>query len=148
MQMQQDNWIPLNKDPFERAWVALQHFGAQALHHVEAELKAKGFPSLEWYDVLWALEREGPQRQRDLANHILVARYSLSRLVDRMEADGLVERQECLEDLRGQMVVITAAGLTLRQQMWSAYSPALQATMGKLSAEEAAQLAALLSKLA
>lgn len=148
MQMQQDNWIPTNKDPFERAWVALQHFGAQALEHVEAQLKAKGFPSLEWYDILWALEREGPQRQRDLANHILVARYSLSRLVDRMEADGVVERRECKEDLRGQMVAITAAGLTLRKKMWAAYSPALQGAVGKLNAAEAAQLAALLSKLA
>jgi DNA-binding MarR family transcriptional regulator len=146
--MQQDNWIPTNKDPYERAWVALQHFGAQALEHVEAELKSEGFPSLEWYDVLWALEREGPQRQRDLANHILVARYSLSRLVDRMEGEGLVERKQCAEDLRGQMVVLTDAGRALRKRIWAAYGPALQATMGKLSASEAAQLAALLSKLA
>ena len=149
MQMQQDNWIPTNKDPHERAWVALQHFGAQALERVEAQLKVSGFPSLEWYDVLWALEREGPQRQRDLANHILVtARYSVSRLVDRMEGEGLVERRECPEDLRGQMVAITDAGLALRRRMWAAYAPALQATMGKLNGEEAAQLAALLSKLA
>ena len=144
MQMQQ----PTNKDPHERAWVALQLFGAQALEKVEAELKTAGFPTLEWYDVLWALEREGPMRQRDLANHILVARYSLSRLVDRMEADGLVERKDCVEDARGQMVHITAAGRDLRKRTWGAYSPALQGAMGKLSADEAAQLAALLSKLA
>lgn len=148
MQMQQDNWIPTNKDPHERAWVALQLFGAQALEKVEADLKTQGFPSIEWYDILWALEREGPQRQRDLANHLLVARYSLSRLVDRMEADGLVERRECPEDLRGQMVHLTEAGKTLRKQIWGAYSPALQGAMGKLSPMEAAQLAALLSKLA
>ena len=148
MQMQQPNWIPTNKDPRERAWVALQHFGAQALERVEGELKTAGFPPLEWYDVLWALEREGPQRQRDLANHILVARYSLSRLVDRMEADGLVERRDCPDDLRGQEVHLTDAGRALRKQIWTAYSPAIQGAMGQLSAEEAAQLAALLSKLA
>lgn len=146
--MQQDIRIPANKDPHERAWVALQVFGGQALERVESELKAKGFPLLEWYDILWALEREGPQRQRDLANHLLVARYSLSRLVDRMESEGLVARRECPEDLRGQMVHITAVGQALRKEIWAAYSPALQAAMGKLSAEEAAQLAALLSKLA
>ncbi|MFT3729052.1 MAG: MarR family winged helix-turn-helix transcriptional regulator [Terricaulis sp.] len=146
--MQQNNWIPTNKDPHERAWVSLQMFGAQALEKVEAALKSQGFPSIEWYDILWALEREGPQRQRDLANHLLVARYSLSRLVDRMEANGLVERRECPEDLRGQMVVVTEAGLALRRKIWTAYSPALQGAMGKLNADEAAQLAALLSKLA
>lgn len=146
--MQQPNWIPTNKDPRERAWVALQHFGAQALERVEGELKTAGFPPLEWYDVLWALEREGPMRQRDLANHILVARYSLSRLVDRMEADGLVERRDCPDDLRGQEVHLTQAGRELRMRAWTAYSPAIQGTMGRLSADEAAQLAALLSKLA
>ena len=146
MQMQQR--IPTNKDPHERAWVALQLFGSQALEKVEAELKTAGFPPLEWYDVLWALEREGPQRQRDLANHILVARYSLSRLVDRMEAEGVVERRDCPEDARGQTVHITDAGRALRKRAWGAYSPALQGVMGKLSADEAAQLAALLSKLA
>lgn len=146
--MQQDIWIPTNKDPHERAWVALQVFGAQALERVETELKTKGFPSIEWYDILWALEREGPQRQRELANHLLVARYSLSRLIDRMEAEGYVERHECKEDLRGQMVHLTEAGRALRKKMWAAYAPALQATMGKLDADEATQLAALLSKLA
>lgn len=145
--MQQDNWKPTNKDPFERAWVALQHFGAQALERVDGELKSAGFPPLEWYDVLWALERLGPQRQRDLANHILVARYSLSRLIDRMEADGLVERRTCPEDLRGQTVHITEAGLDMRKRTWVTYSPAIQGTMGKLTADEAAQLAELLSKL-
>jgi DNA-binding MarR family transcriptional regulator len=64
-----------------------------------------------------------------------------------MEDDGLVERRECPEDLRGQTVHITDAGLALRKKMWGAYSPALQGTMGKLDAKEAAQLAALLSKL-
>jgi len=148
MQMQQDSWIPTNKDPHERAWVALQVFGAQALEKVETALKDQGFPSIEWYDILWALEREGPQRQRDLANHLLVARYSLSRLVDRMEAEGSVERRECPEDLRGQTVHLTEAGRAQRKKMWAAYSPALQGAMGKLNADEAAQLAALLSKLA
>ncbi|GAM96555.1 transcriptional regulator of MarR family [alpha proteobacterium U9-1i] len=97
--------------------------------------------------MLWALEREGPLRQRDLANHMLAARYSLSRLVDRMEAEGLVERRECPEDLRGQMVHATEAGQKLRKQAWTAYGPAIQAELSPLTAEEAAQLAELLSKL-
>lgn len=146
--MQQMNRIPKNKDPRERAWVALQLFGPATMEKIEAALKTEGFPPLEWYDVLWALEREGPQRQRDLANYILVARYSLSRLVDRMEAEGLVERKDCADDARGQTVHLTEAGRDLRKRAWGAYSPAIQEVMGKLTADEAGQLAALLSKLA
>jgi DNA-binding MarR family transcriptional regulator len=151
MQMQQHDrrkWRPTNKDPRERAWVALQYFGSALLERVEYELKAAGFPGVEHYDVLWGLQREGPMRQRDLADHTLQARYSISRLVDRMEADGLVERRDCPNDARGQMVHPTAAGLKLRKQMWAVYGKAIQQAMGPLSEKEAAMLATLMAKLA
>lgn len=105
-------------------------------------------PPLEWYDVLWALDREGPQRQRDLANYMLVARYSVSRLIDKLEAEGLVERHQCPTDARGQLVHITAAGLKLRKEMWSVYGKAINDVLAPLSEKEAQQLATLLLKLA
>jgi DNA-binding MarR family transcriptional regulator len=117
------------------------------LERVEARLKEAGFPPLEWYDVLWAIEREGPLRQRDLAANMLIARYSISRLIDRMEADGLVERRTCPGDARGQVVHATRAGLALRKAMWGAYEPAMKEALGALSEAEALQLAALLTKL-
>lgn len=145
--MQQKRWKPDNKDPRERAWVAVQYFGAALLERVEAALKAADLPGLEWYDVLWALERQGPLRQRDLGEHVLLARYSVSRLIDRMEAEKLVERRECPTDARGQVVHATQAGLDLRKRMWAVHGPAIQAALAPLTREEAAQLAELLSKL-
>lgn len=141
-------WRPDNKDPRERAWVAVQYFGSGLLERVEADLKAQGVPGIEWYDVLWALERKGPLRQRDLAENLLLARYSLSRLVNRMETEGLVVRRACADDARGQMVHLTPAGLALRKRIWAVYGPAIQRGLAPLSKTEAAQLAALLSKLA
>jgi DNA-binding MarR family transcriptional regulator len=137
----------LPKDPYERAWVAIQRFGPALLERVETELKAAGFPALEYYDVLWAIEREGPLRQRDLAAHMLIARYSISRLIDRMAAEGLVERRECPNDARGQVVHATAKGLRLRKSMWAVYGAALREALNPLSAKGAVQLAALLAKL-
>jgi DNA-binding MarR family transcriptional regulator len=144
---EQKSRVPTNKDPRERAWVAIQMFGSTILERVESTLKAKGFPGLEWYDVLWGLEREGPLRQRDLGDYLLLARYSVSRLVDRMEADGLVQRRECPEDGRGQLVHITEAGLEMRKTMWVVYGPAIQAALAPLTPEEAALLATLMAKL-
>lgn len=145
MQMQ----LPfLPKDPVQRAWVAVQRFGPALLERVEARLRDAGLPPLEWYDVLWAVEREGPQRQRDLAGHMLLARYSISRLVDRMEADRLVERRECPGDARGQMIYITAAGLKLRKEIWAVYGKAIKEALTPLTEKEALQLATLLVKLA
>jgi DNA-binding MarR family transcriptional regulator len=137
----------LPKDPVQRAWVALQRFGPALLERVEAQLRDAGLPPLEWYDVLWAIEREGPQRQRDLAGHMLLARYSISRLVDRLEADGLVERRDCPNDARGQMVHISQAGLKLRKEMWTTYGKAIRDALAPLTEKEALQLAALLVKL-
>lgn len=140
--------VQLPKDPVQRAWVALQRFGPAVLDRVEGELQAAGFPALEWYSVLWAIERGGPLRQRDLAGHMLIARYSISRLIDRMEEDGVVERRACAEDARGQMVHVTAKGLKLRKAMWAVYGKAMREALAPLSEREALQLAALLSKLA
>ena len=147
-QKQAPKTLVLPKDSVQRAWVAVQRFGPALLERVEAQLRAAGLPALEWYDVLWALEREGPLRQRDLADHMLIARYSISRLIDRMEADGLVERRECPQDGRGQLVHVTPAGLKLRKTMWTTYSKAMREALAPLSDKEALQLAALLSKLA
>lgn len=140
--------ISLPKDPVQRAWVALQHNGPALLEQVEMEMKQAGFPSLEHYDVLWAIEREGPLRQRDLAGHMLIARYSISRLIDRMEADGLVVRRECPEDARGQLIHATPKGLKLRKDMWAVYGRAMRQALSPLTEKEALQLAALLAKLA
>lgn len=147
MQMQQPS-IFLPKDPVPRAWVAIQRFGPALLERVEARVQDAGLPALEWYDVLWAIEREGPLRQRDLANHMLLKRYSISRLIDRLEAEGLVERRECPGDARGQLLHLTPAGAKLRKEMWAVYGKAMREALAPLSEKEALQLTTLLLKLA
>lgn len=117
------------------------------LDQVERDVKAAGLPALEWYDVLWALEREGPLRQRDLAKHMLIARYSISRLIDRMEGDGLVARRACPEDARGALVHATPAGRALRKRIWKVYDSAMRAALAPLTDKDKAALAALLFKL-
>jgi len=79
---------------------------------------------------------------------MLLAQYNLSRLIDRMEEAGYVERRALKEDRRGQAIVITAAGKTLRRRMWSIYGPAIQAAIGDhLSPKQIDTLSALLCAL-
>jgi DNA-binding MarR family transcriptional regulator len=138
----------LPKDPVQRAWVAVQRYGPALLERIETRVTEAGFPPLEWYDVLWAIEREGPLRQRDLAGHMLIARYSISRLIDRMEQERLVERRECPNDGRGQLIHATPKGLKLRKAIWTVYDKAMRDALAPLSGKEATHLAALLAKLA
>jgi len=133
----------------EKAWIALLRTAPPLFDRVEAALKAKGHPPLAWYDVLWELERAGePLRQRGLGERLLVARYNLSRLIDRLEADGLIGREDCADDARGQMLKLTRSGKALRAKMWPDYAAAISDAVGsRLSASEAETLAKLLDKL-
>ena len=133
----------------EKAWIALLRSAPALFEHVDAALKAEGFPVLAWYDVLWELERaDSPMRPRDLGERLLVARYNLSRLLDRLENEGLIEREDCPDDARGQMLKLTRAGKALRAKMWPVYAAAIRDLVEtKLSAAEAETLAKLLEKL-
>jgi DNA-binding MarR family transcriptional regulator len=140
----------LPKDPGAAVWVALIRASTGVQAAVQAEGKAAGFPPLEWYDVLWELER-GPAEGRrpfELESRLLLAQYNLSRLIDRLERAGYVGRQRCPSDGRGQVLVITESGRALRKAMWSVYSAAIQRHVGdKLDGEEARTLCTLLLRL-
>lgn len=135
-----------------RAWTGLVRAQACVLGAVEAELKRAGLPSLAWYDVLRELQRApgGQLRPHEIERSLLLAQPNVSRLIDRLEHAGLVERRACLEDGRGQHVAITPAGRALRRRMWPVYRAAIQRHVGaRLENERAAEtLTALLARLA
>ncbi len=135
-------------DPIQRAWVALGRVSQSVQCHVETALKDAGFPELSWYTVLWELERAGkPTRPKDLAIPLFILPYQLSRLVDRMEKDGLVKRIACKEDKRGHLLEPTAKGFALRKAMWTVYAPAMDDALNRINDKEALELARLLNKL-
>src|SRR5262245_44129656 len=139
----------LPSDAVIRAWARLIRAQQAVLAAVEAELKTAGFPPLAWYDVLLELSRaqEG-LRPFALEQELLLAQYNLSRLLDRLERAGYLERRACPEDGRGQIVAITAAGRALVKRIWPTYRAAIARHLGaKLSEDEASRLATLLGKL-
>jgi len=132
-----------------RAWARLIKAQRQALAAIERALSAAKLPPLAWYDVLLELERAGGSlRPFELEREMLLAQYNLSRLIDRLEKAGYVERCACANDRRGQVIAITTAGKTMRRRMWSVYGPAIQATVGDhLSPRQTDLLATLLGAL-
>ena len=78
----------------------------------------------------------------------MLAQYNLSRLLDRLEKEGLVTREPCEDDGRGQWVVITDKGKALQARSWKIYARSIQKHVGeKLDDKAAAQLADLLGRL-
>lgn len=66
--------------------------------------------------ALAAIERHGPVTLGDLANHERVAPPTTTRVVAKLEADGLVARQADPVDRRSSLVTATAAGAELIEQ--------------------------------
>jgi DNA-binding MarR family transcriptional regulator len=80
---------------------------------------------------------------------MLLEQYNLSRLIDRMEAEGLVARVPFPGDARRQFVQITAQGRALHKRMWPVYGAAIERHVGcKFSEPETALLAELLARIA
>lgn len=137
-------------DAVTTAWVRLIRAEREVVGRIEAEMKQAGFPCLSWYDVLLELKRTGDGRlsPREIEQKVLFEQYNLSRLLDRMEAEGLVRRIPYPGDKRRQLVEITPEGRALQKRMWGVYGSAINRYIGeKLTEGEAAQLGTLLLKL-
>lgn len=136
----------LPQEPIVASWVALVRASNAVISAVQAEGKAAGFPPLEWYDVLWDIERHGGAvRPFEMEGRLLLAQYNLSRLIDRMARAGYVEKRPCEGDGRGLVLVLTDTGRALRTRMWPVYHAAVQRHIGShLDEKQARTLCRLL----
>jgi DNA-binding MarR family transcriptional regulator len=94
------------------AWRGMLRAHASLLHDMDAELTAAHGLALRSYEVLLHLEAAPQRRLRmsDLSHSVLLSASGVSRLVDRLERDGLVHRERCSEDGRGYWTVLTTNG--------------------------------------
>jgi DNA-binding MarR family transcriptional regulator len=131
------------------AWGALMKAHAKATARVGQRAEAEGALPLDWYDVLLVLEyaSEGRLRMGELAEHVTLSRSGLTRLIDRIEAAGLVERHLCPHDRRAFEVMMTPKGREAREKSWPIYARAIAECFGsRYSDEEAQQLGELLAR--
>lgn len=103
---------PIVPAPQMAAWRTFLTAHARLTDQLADELRDRVGLSLSWYDVLVQLsESEGHRlRMQDLAQRVLLSRSGLTRLIDRMERDGLVTRSPCEDDRRGTWAQMTERG--------------------------------------
>jgi DNA-binding MarR family transcriptional regulator len=122
---------------------------ASVVGRVEEALAAADLPPLAWYDVLWAVRRApGKQaRMADLADGLTLSRGGITKLVDRLEAAGLLRRERTEDDGRGFYAVLTDDGERMLRRMWPVYAGVLRETfVDALSEDEAGGSAAGLDR--
>ncbi len=133
--------------PLERgAWRGFLRVHAALTRELDAALEREHGLPLTSYEVLLNLADapDGTMRMSDLAESVLLSRSGLTRLVDRLERDGFIERRPCPSDARGANAVITRAG---RRRFTAARQTHLAGVrslfLEHLSEREAEQLARL-----
>jgi DNA-binding MarR family transcriptional regulator len=100
-------------DPRLTAWRAFLEAHARVSRRLDDELREAHNVSLPEYDALIHLASApgGRLRMNVLAERVLLSRSGVTRLIDRLVADGLVERTACTTDGRGAEAVLTQAGV-------------------------------------
>jgi DNA-binding MarR family transcriptional regulator len=95
-----------------RAWRGLLHVYAQLSKALDAQLVAEhGLPLMSYEVLMYLSDADGGRmRMNELADSVLLSRSGLTRLVDRLERDGYMERCSCAHDARGAFAVLTPAG--------------------------------------
>lgn len=96
------------------AWRAFLQAHARLLRRLDEELQAAHGLSLAEYDALLQLVNAPERRLRMsvLADRVLLSRSGITRMVDRLVADGMIERFACATDARGSMAAITPLGVS------------------------------------
>jgi DNA-binding MarR family transcriptional regulator len=100
------------------AWRGMLRVHAALVKALDAELlRAHDLPLIS-YEVLITLDAAPGRRRRmaELADSVLLSRSGTTRLVDRLERDGLLAREHCADDGRGSYAVLTERGAELLER--------------------------------
>lgn len=129
----------VRSDPHVNAWRAFLGAYSTATEQVERALAEADLPPMAWYDVVWAVYKSPGRslRQFELADAMVMSRSGLSRLLDRIEAAGLIERKRCSSDRRGADVVVTDAGAAMLRRVWPVYRRAIDAHFARYVGDDA-----------
>jgi DNA-binding MarR family transcriptional regulator len=130
------------------AWEALYRAQVAVLRQLRAEFPDQG-TSMTEYDVLFNLSRQPGHalRIRDLNKHLLLTQPSVSRLLDRLAARGLVTKGGDPDDARGTVVTLTQAGHDEFRRVGARHSRSIAQKMSALTPDELRSLTEIADKL-
>jgi DNA-binding MarR family transcriptional regulator len=130
------------------AWESLFRAQHEVFEHIAGDFSGTDLVQGE-YDVLLTVTR-GPDmtaRLREVTANMLISQPSVSRLVDRMVARGLIEKCPDPDDGRGTLVRATEAGAAAFRKIASVHAASIAQRMSQLNDEELAALRDLTAKL-
>ena len=137
-------------DPRLSAWRTFLLAHARVVRELERELIAEQQLALTDFEVLLQLAAAEDRRLRmsELAERLVLSRSGATRLVDRLVAEGLVERVTCESDRRGQWASLTGSGRArLRRASPTHLRGVAEHFLDRLSTEDLAALEYMLGQV-
>jgi DNA-binding MarR family transcriptional regulator len=136
--------------PAIEAFVRLVRASVTVTRQLSTQLSADHGLNINAYEALLLLARAPDSRLKrvELANSLLLTAGGVTRLLDGLERDGLVAREECSSDRRVSYAVLTDAGRTTLREASKSHTRQIRELMGaSYNDGELAKLAALLDRL-
>lgn len=133
-----------------RAWRSLLNAHAAAIRRINRRLADHGGLALESYDVLLELFNAPDRRLRlkELGERVVLTRSGMSRLVSRLEKDGLVERESAAQDGRGVYARLTDEGEAAFRKTWPLYAEGIHEVFAsRMTDAEAETVAEVLERI-
>jgi len=127
------------------AWRGFLRVQSALFRDLDAELTTAHDLPLRSYEVLLLLQDAPERRLRmsDLSRSVLLSPSGMTRLVDRLQREGLVGRERCAEDGRGYYAVLTeAGGRRLREARATHLAGVRRLFLDRLGADDLRRLAA------
>src|SRR4051794_4918764 len=112
----------------------------------DRRVRELGITRAQWL-ALTRLHRHPGISQSELADLMEIERASAGRMIDRMEANGWVERRALNGDRRVKRVYLTAEAERVHRRIWRVAEATVEDALSDLSAQEAAQLMGLLGRV-
>ena len=130
-------------------WRAVVTSHAAVTDRVQKALAAADLPPLSWFELLQAVKASpnGRPRMSELADWLTLSRGGITKLVDRLQQAGYIERVNCTGDRRALQAELTPAGESMLEEMRAVYDAELERDLSMLSEQEAELISAALSKI-
>ena len=132
-----------------RLWLRLLKATRLVEGALRERMRAERGTTLPRFDVMAALYRAGEGlRMSDLSGVLMVSNGNVTGIVDRLEAEGLVERVAVAGDRRAVRVRLTKAGREAFEDMAEEHEVWVDGLLSGLTPRETEEAARLLEKLA
>jgi MarR family transcriptional regulator, transcriptional regulator for hemolysin len=95
----------------------IARIGRQWRREVDRRLRPFGLTEATWLPLVHLARAPAPMRQKDLAASLVLDGSTVARLLDALEAAGLIERREESADRRAKTITITSQGRSIIDQV-------------------------------